>query len=133
MDPTKTDGTPPTGVIPGFTTIFRTDGVPATLGPGNQFADYHGQMIPLSDASGVVCRIVDFPAVGDAPESVNYMHRTQSVDFGIVLSGEIKLVLEGGGERTMRQGEVVVQRYVTTSLFSLLDTLSFLPLFLGAS
>ena len=38
-----------------------------------------------------------------------YMHRTESIDYGIVLEGEITLVLDQG-EVTLRQGEVVIQR-----------------------
>jgi quercetin dioxygenase-like cupin family protein len=37
------------------------------------------------------------------------MHRTQSVDYGIVLDGEVVLVLDGS-ETTLRPGDVAVQR-----------------------
>ena len=37
------------------------------------------------------------------------MHRTQSVDYGVVISGELTLVLDQG-ERLLTQGCVVVQR-----------------------
>ena len=37
------------------------------------------------------------------------MHRTQSVDYGIVLEGEIWRVLDDG-ETPMRQGDVFIQR-----------------------
>ena len=37
------------------------------------------------------------------------MHRTQSVDYGIVLSGEMVLVLDDS-ETVLRAGDVVVQR-----------------------
>ena len=61
--------------------------------------------------TGVTCRIVDFPPVPDgAPETVNIMHRTLSVDYGVVLEGEIDLVLDDGERTTMRRGDVVVQR-----------------------
>ena len=36
-------------------------------------------------------------------------HRTETIDFGIVLSGEIVLLLDEG-ETTVRQGDIVVQR-----------------------
>ena len=38
------------------------------------------------------------------------MHRTQSLDYCAVMSGEIVLVLDGGEEKTIRAGEYVVQR-----------------------
>jgi len=108
VNPLETDGSPPTGTIPGFTTICKTDGVPASvLGP---FVDLHGKKIGLVDPSGVYCRIVDFPAIGDTPEEMNIMHRTQSLDVGVVLKGTIQLILDDGAEKTMNEGDVVVQR-----------------------
>lgn len=37
------------------------------------------------------------------------MHRTESVDYGVVLSGEVTLVLEGE-ETVLHAGDVAVQR-----------------------
>ena len=37
------------------------------------------------------------------------MHRTQSVDYGIVIEGEMTLILDEG-EALLRPGSVVVQR-----------------------
>lgn len=68
-------------------------------------------MIDLSEPSGVTCRIVDFPSVPvDAPPGVNFMHRTISLDFGVVLSGKIWCILDSGEEKEVGPGEVVVQR-----------------------
>lgn len=49
-------------------------------------------------------RVVDMPA-GSRRE----MHRTDTVDYGIVLAGEVHLVLEQE-ETLLRTGDVVVQR-----------------------
>jgi hypothetical protein len=38
-----------------------------------------------------------------------YMHRTETVDYGIVLEGEITLILDVG-ETTVRAGDIVIQR-----------------------
>jgi quercetin dioxygenase-like cupin family protein len=38
------------------------------------------------------------------------MHRTETVDYGIVVSGEITLLLDDGRESVLRQGDVVIQR-----------------------
>jgi uncharacterized cupin superfamily protein len=38
-----------------------------------------------------------------------FMHRTETIDYGIVLEGEIVLVLDRG-ETTVRAGDIVVQR-----------------------
>ena len=38
------------------------------------------------------------------------MHRTVSLDYGIVLQGEMELVLDSGETRLMKVGDVAVQR-----------------------
>lgn len=38
-----------------------------------------------------------------------FMHRTESIDYGIVLEGEVVLILDKG-ETTVRAGDIVVQR-----------------------
>jgi mannose-6-phosphate isomerase-like protein (cupin superfamily) len=37
------------------------------------------------------------------------MHRTDSVDFGIVISGELTSRLDGGGEQVLRAGDIYIQ------------------------
>lgn len=104
---------PPDSLIPGFTSIFRTDGHPASAqGP---WTDPHGKMQNLVSDDGVMCRIVDFPPVpDDAPQElkdrVNFFHRTTSVDYGVILDGEVDLVLDDGVRTKMKKGDVVVQR-----------------------
>ncbi|KAF4975804.1 hypothetical protein FZEAL_7464 [Fusarium zealandicum] len=46
------------------------------------------------------------------PGDSSPMHRTQSLDYGVVMSGEIVLALDGGEEKTVRQGEITVQQGV---------------------
>jgi quercetin dioxygenase-like cupin family protein len=63
---------------------------------------------PLStppDPNGTVIRIVDLQ-----PHAASPMHRTESVDYGIVLAGEVHLVLDDGSETRLQPGDVVVQR-----------------------
>ena len=43
----------------------------------------------------------------DAPHPL--MHRTQTLDHGIVLDGELTLVVDGG-EATVRAGDIIIQR-----------------------
>jgi uncharacterized cupin superfamily protein len=38
------------------------------------------------------------------------MHRTESIDYGIVVFGEITLILDDGSETHLKAGDVVVQR-----------------------
>lgn len=97
--------------MPGFTLIGKTSGLPDTSVNDAAFTDLHGTRQPLSDDAGVTCRVVTFPPMpADAPEEVNFMHRTQSWDVGVVLEGKIVLALDGGDRREVGAGEVVVQR-----------------------
>jgi quercetin dioxygenase-like cupin family protein len=57
-------------------------------------------------ADGVVLRVVDFPPEKDG---VPDMHRTASLDYAVVLDGEIHAVLDND-ETLMRTGDVLVQR-----------------------
>ncbi|KAF2152845.1 hypothetical protein K461DRAFT_293165 [Myriangium duriaei CBS 260.36] len=55
--------------------------------------------------SGSVLRIVDA-----SPGHLSPMHRTVSLDYGVVLFGEIELVLDSGETKIMKQGDVCIQR-----------------------
>lgn len=44
------------------------------------------------------------------PGLTSPMHRTVSLDYGVVLEGEVYLVLDSGEERLMRRGDISVQR-----------------------
>jgi len=46
---------------------------------------------------------------GDATSRHAYMHRTETIDYGIVLQGEITLIMDEG-EVLVRAGDIIVQR-----------------------
>lgn len=54
---------------------------------------------------GTTLRIADLRPGGESP-----MHRTVSLDYGVVLEGEVELVLDSGEARRLRRGDVCVQR-----------------------
>ena len=99
---------PASGSTPGITTIYKTKGLPASL--KEPFIDYHGQLLPLTDESAVICRVIHFPPLNPEQGIQNYVHRTQSVDFGVVLEGEIQLILDNHEKTILREGDIVVQR-----------------------
>ena len=102
----KTEGCEPTRLIPSgdaaFLLIWTTDTVPAD---NNDETDGRDREAGLTLERGSVIRIVDM-----MPGGVSPMHRTNSIDYGIVLEGEIELELDDGAKRTVRQGGVIVQR-----------------------
>jgi len=65
--------------------------------------------VEISRDDGSVCRVVDMP-----PHHSSQMHRTVSLDYGIVIAGDLELELEhvdGKNEfRKLKIGDVVVQR-----------------------
>ena len=98
------DSLTPTPVSPdaAFSLVWTTAAVPAD----NQ-SDLTG-----SDAAagktlkgGSVLRIVDMMPGKQSP-----MHRSFSIDYGIVLSGVLELELDGGAVQSLKAGDIVVQR-----------------------
>jgi quercetin dioxygenase-like cupin family protein len=64
-----------------------------------KFAFAHGIL------GGTVARYVDLP-----PGALSPIHRTVSLDYGVVLEGDIELVLDSGETRELQRGDLVVQR-----------------------
>jgi quercetin dioxygenase-like cupin family protein len=56
-------------------------------------------------ANGVIVRFTEM-----APGAESPMHRTQTVDVGVVLEGETWLLLDDGSETRVGPGDAVVQR-----------------------
>ncbi|ATZ53631.1 hypothetical protein BCIN_09g04390 [Botrytis cinerea B05.10] len=59
----------------------------------------------LCISTGTVVRFVDF-----APGFTCPMHKTVSLDYGVVLEGTIELLLDSGEKKIMQRGDVCVQR-----------------------
>lgn len=57
----------------------------------------------LTVSDGTVVRYVDMGPNGTSP-----MHKTMSVDYGVVLEGVIELVLDSGETRVMHRGKLPV-------------------------
>ena len=52
-----------------------------------------------------IVRMIDF-----APNVKSPLHGATSLDYGIILEGEFKLILDSGEERAMRQRDISIQR-----------------------
>ena len=68
-------------------------------------ADTSTRKVRTTLAGGTVFRVVEF-GPGCAPR----VHRTDSIDYAVVISGEIDMELEKGEEIHLRAGDVLVQR-----------------------
>ncbi|KZM19642.1 uncharacterized protein EKO05_0003993 [Ascochyta rabiei] len=59
----------------------------------------------LVTSGGTVLRFVDME-----PGVLSPMHRTVSLDYGVVIEGEVELVLDSGETRILKRGDVAIQR-----------------------
>ncbi|RVX65793.1 hypothetical protein B0A52_10324 [Exophiala mesophila] len=88
---------------------YATTGFPVDLNDEADLATYktiaEGGKLGLVNPNGTVCRWVDL-----APNAEPMMHRTQSLDYGVVLEGEVELELDDGSVTRMRKGDLAVQR-----------------------
>lgn len=102
----KSEDETPTKFIPtgdaAFLLLWTTETVPADL---NDETDGRFRDAGLTINQGSVIRIVDMLPGKESP-----MHRTNSIDYGIILSGEIELELDDGAKKTVREGGIVIQR-----------------------
>jgi quercetin dioxygenase-like cupin family protein len=85
-----------------MSTIWTTLNVPADL---NDETDGAKRDAGTTLKGGSVIRIVDM-----LPNAASPMHRSSSIDYGIVISGEIELELDNGVVKTLGQGAIIVQR-----------------------
>ena len=81
--------------------VWSTGAFPADNGDERDGA---AREVATTDPNGTVFRIVEY-APGVAPRN----HRTESIDYAVVLAGEIDMELEGESVH-LRAGDVLVQR-----------------------
>ena len=92
-----------------FNVVYTTSEFPVSL-DNDKDLQTHDEVLSsnklgLVNKNGTVCRIVDF-APGVAP----LMHRTQSLDYGVVLEGTMEMLLDSGETSLLHRGDVAVQR-----------------------
>jgi hypothetical protein len=110
--------------------VWRTRENPAKIGAADSTREHHGVSPPKN---GTILRIIDFPPEPKDPKELERrqkatfggiysdadhnrdtrrhpgMHRTETVDYAIVLEGELWAVMDEG-ETLLRAGDVLVQR-----------------------
>ena len=101
------DGPPPVirtvadGAV--FIEMWSTNATPAPVAAEEPEPTERDLTVPPGP-NGTKIRINEIP-----PGAASPMHRTETIDYGVVLSGEIVLVLDDS-ETTLRAGDVVIQR-----------------------
>ena len=117
---------------PGYnvSNIWVTGDAPASINAPDRIADHKGVLLP--PPNGTVLRIIDYPPEAtdpaerrrqlaatfgtlypDAEHRIDDkhpgMHRTETVDYAIVLEGEIVAMLDDS-ETVLRAGDILIQR-----------------------
>jgi mannose-6-phosphate isomerase-like protein (cupin superfamily) len=82
--------------------IWTSEGFPVDNGGG---ADTSERKVGTTLANGTVFRVVSF-GPGVAPRN----HRTDSIDYAVVMAGEIDMELDDGSSVHLKAGDVLVQR-----------------------
>lgn len=92
-----------------FNVPFTTSQFPVSMNDNVDIQTHDARLasgrLGIVNPNGTVLRFVDF-----APGFESMMHRTQSLDFGIVIEGAIELILDSGETRMLSRGDVCVQR-----------------------
>jgi quercetin dioxygenase-like cupin family protein len=88
--------------------IWSTDRMPVDNSAPAEAAQRQGFVVRhnyVGSGQGTVVRVVEF-----APGSPKFMHRTETVDYAILVSGECDLELDDGATVHMTAGDIAVQR-----------------------
>jgi quercetin dioxygenase-like cupin family protein len=87
------------------TLVWCTDATPAPIGLGEEIEDMGARMLgtPPPENGTRFC-VIEF-----APGSESELHRTETLDYAIVLDGEIEMPLDEEVVQ-LRAGDIVVQR-----------------------
>lgn len=118
---------------PTFIEVWQTLGTPALIHPQPTEPEQSG-LVLAPPPNGTRIRVIDFPPEGDEIRKLSgsealekfqamggghastsqqgaphpLMHRTKTVDYGIVLEGEMTLIVDRG-ETTIKAGDIVIQ------------------------
>src|SRR3954470_19089698 len=87
-----------------FHEVWTTDATPAPIAAAEPEPTDRPVRVP-PPANGVLVRFTEM-----APGAESPMHRTETVDVGVVIEGETWLLLDDGSETHVGAGDAVVQR-----------------------
>lgn len=94
---------PGSGVV--STLVWCTDGAPAQMPIGDAVEDMGARILGTAPpAKGTRFCVIDFPPGNDA-----HMHRTETIDYVIVLEGEIQMGMDDSTV-TLKAGDILIQR-----------------------
>lgn len=102
---------PPRIDIPGmnFYLCYTLNQAPGVLQNNQDLKEYQDRLphnVGLSIPGGTLLRVVDFlPGESEGP-----IHRTKTIDFGVIMEGELQLNLDSGESTVLKRGDILIQR-----------------------
>ncbi len=87
-----------------FFELWNTNAMPAPISALEPSEPTAREVVIFPRDNGTIVRVTTFPPGRRSP-----MHRTETIDYGIVLEGEVYLVLDDS-ETALHPGDVVIQR-----------------------
>jgi quercetin dioxygenase-like cupin family protein len=88
-----------------FHEMWTTEQIPVVLSPAEQREPTDRPLTVPPGPGGTNVRIID-----SEPHSATPMHRTETIDYAIVLAGSVTLELDDGSRTELSAGDVVIQR-----------------------
>jgi quercetin dioxygenase-like cupin family protein len=110
----------PTGADGEIALLYATTNIPTSVDAEADVAQYDEflhQPPGITVDGGTAFRLIDL-----RPGKATPMHRTVSIDYGVLIDGEVDLVLDSGASRRMHRGDVCVQRGTAHSIRNRSDT-----------
>ncbi len=87
------------------TLIWSTDGAPADISIGDEVEDLGARILGTAPpAQGTRFAVITFP-----PGNPGRMHRTETIDYVVVMQGELDMDMDGSTVK-LKAGDVLVQR-----------------------
>ena len=83
--------------------VWTTESTPANVADLHDAGNWTVATPPIP--SGSIFRITEY-----GPGVTSRMHSNETIDYTVIMSGEIDMLLEDGSEVRLRTGDVVVQR-----------------------
>ena len=85
--------------------MWCTDGSPAAMPIGESVEDFGARILGTAPPrNGTRFAVIDFP-----PGNHPHMHRTETIDYVIVIEGEIEMEMDASSV-TLKAGDILVQR-----------------------
>ncbi len=102
-EPASNAKTPQPGLV--STMMWCTDGAPAAIPVGEQPEDMGARVLGTAPPpNGTRFAVIDFP-----PGNLPHMHRTETIDYVIVMEGEIEMDMDASTVK-LKAGDILIQR-----------------------